>query len=104
MSLRSCSLSFHVAGRLAGEALFELVEAVAPELAVRLQPVVELDQRLGAYAIEPPLAIGSHRHQARLTQHPQLLGDRRLAHAEALDEGVDGLLAPAQLLEDAAPG
>src|SRR5579864_5646094 len=95
--------SFHLRGRLLREALFQLVEAAAPELPVRFQPGIELDQRFCAQPIEPPLAIGSHGHQTSLTQNAQVLGNRWLAHAQPLDEGLDGLLALAQRIEDVAP-
>lgn len=81
---------------------FELVDAGAPELAVRLQPIVELDERLGAQAIEPSLAVGAHGDEPGVAEDAQVLRHRRLAQRQSIDEDVHRLLSLAQRIEDAA--
>jgi len=46
---------------------FEVVEALAPEHPVRLEPVVELAERLGAKLIPAPLRISTDPNKARFT-------------------------------------
>lgn len=82
---------------------FELVKAVPPHQAVRLQPHIELDERLRANAVEPPLALRTDRHEACLAQHAQMFRDSRLAHRQPLDERIDRQLAAAQLVENVPP-
>ena len=84
---------------------FEPVQAGAPHFPVRLKPLVELDQRFKAKAVEAPLADRTDRNQPGIAQHSKLLRDRRLRHGEPFDEGVHGLLSVEQLVEDlpAAP-
>lgn len=80
--------------------LFEPVEAGAPERAVRVQPFIEVGKRLGADPVQAALSVDARVDQPRLPEHPQVLGDRRLAQAEAIDELPDWLLAVAKHLEN----
>ena len=58
---------------------FQLVEAGVPGRTVRSQPSVEFTQRIRGEPVEPALLIDPHPDQARLPEHPQVLGDGRLA-------------------------
>jgi len=84
---------------------FEPVQAGAPHFPVRLKPLVELDQRFKAKAVEALLAVGADGNQTGIAQHAKLLRNRRLCHGEPSDQGVHGLLSVEQLVEDlpAAP-
>jgi len=84
--------------------LFELVEALAPHLPVRLEPGVQLDERLATDAVEATLTIGAYPNQTRITQDAQMFRGRRLADSQSLDEGVYRLFTGSQLVEDVAPG
>ena len=84
---------------------FEPVQAGAPHFPVGLKPLVELDQRFKAKAVEALLAVGADGNQTGIAQHAKLLRNRRLCHGEPSDQGVHGLLSVEQLVEDlpAAP-
>ena len=51
------------------------VKPVFPATQVAAQPVVELDERLRAQRVDPPLGVLADLDEARLTQHPQVAGD-----------------------------
>jgi hypothetical protein len=53
---------------------------------------------------EPAGAVGAHRHQPGVAQHPQVLADRGLAHGGGVGQLTDALLATAQQLEHRPPG
>ena len=82
--------------------LFERVEAVAPQRAVGGEPFVDVAQRLGPDAVEPPLGVDARLHHAGVAQHAQVLRDRRLARVQSLHQLVDGPLALSEQVEDAA--
>src|ERR1700678_4530941 len=84
--------------------LLPLVETVAPHLPVRLEPGVQLDQRLATDAVEATLTIGANTNQAGITQDTQMLRGRRLADGQSLDEGLNRLFTGAQFVEDEASG
>jgi hypothetical protein len=46
---------------------FQLVQTGTPQLSVRLEPLVELDEGLRPNAIKTTLAVRTHRYQARVT-------------------------------------
>jgi SAM-dependent methyltransferase len=50
------------------------------------------------------LGIGPHRDEPGLAQHPQVLGDQRLAHAEDVDELAHRLLTAPEQIEDVPAG
>src|SRR5919197_1538082 len=81
----------------------EAIEGLAPEGAIRGQPVVNLAQRLRPQAVDTALRIDAHLDQARISQHAEVLGDRWLAQGQPVDELADGPLAWAQEVEDSAP-
>jgi hypothetical protein len=45
---------------------FEVVEPLAPEHPIGLEPVVELPQRLGAELVPAPLSVATDPDEARL--------------------------------------
>ncbi len=83
--------------------VLEFVEAVPPHLAVRLEPSVELDQRLHPDPVETALALRSDGDQAGVAKHPEMLRYRRLADRQALDQSANGPLPGPQLVEDQSP-
>jgi hypothetical protein len=46
---------------------FEVVEALAPEDPVGLEPVVDLSERLGAELVPPPLCVAADPDEAGLS-------------------------------------
>src|SRR5215813_749375 len=64
----------------------EPVEAPLPELAIVLDPVGDLLEKLGLQPAETPLYIAGTGDQPRLLQHLEMLGNRRKAHGERLGE------------------
>lgn len=82
---------------------FQTVEAGPPHPAVRLQPLVELDEWFGAKAVETPLAVRANGYKPRLTQNAQMLRHRRLAQGEPLDERLNRMLALTQFIEYLPP-
>src|SRR5579863_2819615 len=64
----------------------ECIEVRRPEAAEGLDPGVQLPKRLRPQAIQPALRVHGRLHETGLSQHPQVLRDSRLRHAElALD-------------------
>jgi hypothetical protein len=90
--------------RLPVEVSSESVELVSPELAIGGQPRVDLGERLGPEHVQPPLGLGPDGDEARVPQHPEVLGRPRLAAAEQTNELTDGAWALPQEVEDSAPG
>ena len=83
--------------------LLEAVEVCRPELPIRGEPVVQFRERLGADAVEPPLGVGTRLDQTGVFKHAEVLRDRRLADAEALDEIANRPFAVAEQVEDLQP-
>ena len=61
-------------------------EGVVPE---RVDPGPQAGEAVEVDAVEPAGALGAHRHQAGVAQHPQVLGDRRLADLRGVGQ-LDG--------------
>src|SRR4051794_12734652 len=86
--LRSChggssSLSFLGWDALhAVEMALERVEVGGPEAAERSEPLVHLHERLGPQAIQTTLGLDTRLDEAGVTEHAQVLGDRRLRHPQ----------------------
>ena len=85
------------------EMTLEVVEPVRPVAAVRREPAVDLGQRRGVEPVPAPLRVDPHPHEPGLAQHPQVLGDARLAQPQVADELVHRPLALAQQVEDPPP-
>src|SRR5262249_58756936 len=62
----------------------EPVEAPLPELAVVLDPVGDLLERLGLQPAGAPLCVAATGDQPRLLPHPEMLGNRPKAPGERL--------------------
>jgi hypothetical protein len=73
--------------------VFQLIEVLAPQAAVRREPIIELGQWLGADAVEAALRVGTRLDQASVLQHPQVLGDGGLTEAQPIYELAHGSLA-----------
>lgn len=82
--------------------LLESVESLGPMFAIRVQPGVDLGQWRGAQCIQAAPTGGTHTHQSRVPQDPQVLGDSRLRDPEVVDEFTDRPLTLSQQIEDPA--
>ena len=82
----------------------EGVEVPGPQAPVRLEPLVEPLERQRLDAVDAALRSHPARDEARVPQHLQVLGHRRLAHREGVDQVADAALRRAQLVEDLPPG
>jgi hypothetical protein len=85
------------------EVRLQLVEAVAPHLAVGLEPLVELDEGLCPEAVHPALAVRPGDDEPRVAEHTEVLGHSGLAQGKPLDQDVHGLLTTPERIEDQAP-
>ena len=81
--------------------LVQFLEARIPELAIALEPVVQLAQRLRAQLVEPLLRARLHVDEPGLLQHAQVLRDLRLVELQALADVVHRARPGAQQLDDA---
>src|SRR6185503_795309 len=83
------------------------VQMWRPESAEAVEPRVDIAQRAAVHRVEPPLTGRSHRREAVVPQHLEVLGHRRLADPElALDGGADFAsrhLAAGQQFHNATP-
>jgi hypothetical protein len=66
--------------------IFQSVKTPSPQPAIRREPGVKLNQRLGPDAIEATLRVGAHLDQTSLLQHPEMLRDCRLTEAKLVNE------------------
>ena len=85
------------------QVLFEQVEARRPQLAVGRQPRVEGLERCGTQPVDAPLRVGADVDEAGVAQDAQMLGHRRLADGEVVDEVADGQIGAPEQIQDAAP-
>src|SRR5215469_6633106 len=67
----------------------EFVEVLVPQLPVRSEPRIEFGQRCGVDRIDAALGIRQHGDKPRLAEDPQVLGRRRLAQFQCIDEFTD---------------
>jgi hypothetical protein len=82
------------------EVSFKCVETTTPELAVGLEPSVDLDQRLGIELVPAPLGVASNPNQTGVAEHSQVLGDAGLAEREAVDQLADRTLPLTKQVQD----
>src|SRR5690606_10191072 len=77
----------------------------APQLGgpVPLEERTQLCHALGRRGVVTPLALATDRHQLSVPEHLQVLRDRGLSEAEALDHLADGPLALPEPFEDRTP-
>jgi hypothetical protein len=80
--------------------VFEAIEVRRPELAIRREPVVELFERFRPDAVQAALRVRARLDEPRISENAEMLGDGRLADAQAVDELADRPLAVAEQIED----
>jgi hypothetical protein len=85
------------------EVTFQGIQVLGPELPIRLEPVRERFERLGLEAVDALLSRAAARDEARLSQHLEVLGDRRLADRERVDELTHAARGPDELTQDLTP-
>jgi hypothetical protein len=100
---RSSGIASFVVGH-GREMAFEGVYAVRPEPPVRCEPRVDLGKWTRVQLVPAALRLGAHLHEARLAQHPQVLGRARLRQPEPLAQLADEMRPLQQDVEDASPG
>ena len=79
----------------------ERSELATPELAVWLEPAVDVGERLGAQAVYPALRVDADFDESHIAQHAQVLRNGGLAHVERIHELADGALLLSQQVEQA---
>jgi len=81
------------------------VESWCPEATEAFEPLVDIAQRRAAHRVQPALAVRTYRGEPVLSQHLEVLRDRRLTYRElALDLRTDGprrQFAPGEQFENA---
>src|SRR5438045_4143568 len=80
--------------------IVELIEALVPPAAIRLQPRVELPEGLGAKAVDALLRNGVRLHEPGLAEHAEVLRDLGLAKAESFDDLSDRAWLPPEEVDD----
>src|SRR5215211_181669 len=90
----------HPKSLLLVEVTFERVEATGPELAIGLEPRVDLSEGLGVEAVHTALRVLADANDARFPERAQMLRDARLADRQALDQLPDGTLAITEQIQD----
>jgi len=83
--------------------VFQALQMRRPQLAIRLQPLIEISERLGPDPVHTALRVHPRLDQPRISKHPQVLRDGRLAEPQILDELPNRSLAIAKQLEDREP-
>jgi hypothetical protein len=84
--------------------LFEGIKAGAPESPVGDEPVIELPKGFGRHPVEATLRLDPRLDQPRITQHPEVFGDGRLAYPEPVHQLAHGALPLPEEIQDPAPG
>src|SRR5437870_6381301 len=80
--------------------IVELIEALVPRASIRLQPLVELPEGLGAKAVDALLRDGMRLHEPGLAEHAEVFRDLGLAKAEPFDDLSDRARLPPEKLDD----
>lgn len=83
--------------------ILQLIKVRGPQPAIGRQPVVKLGQGLGPDAIEATLRVDACLDQSSLLQHPEVLGDGRLADAEPIYELPDRSLPVPENVQNRVP-
>ena len=82
----------------------ECGESLVPDAAVRLEPAVDLGERLDPQPARPALRVAAARHEAGLLEHADVLRDGALRQVEGRGELGDGCLTDLlQASEDRSP-
>jgi len=82
------------------EVTLESVDVARPEAAERSEPGVHLHEWLVPDPVKTPLCIDARLHEARLAQHAQVFGHRRLRHSQLLFDITYGLLRGGEQIQD----
>lgn len=85
------------------EVLLQCVEARRPKGSIGRQPLVHVTQRLGTDPIDTTLGVGRALDQPRLSQHPQVFGDRGLARPHGGHEVTHRTFPGQQEIQDPPP-
>ena len=75
-----------------------------PQQPVGLQPLVQRAQWVRVESVDALLRDRTPGHEARVAEHPEVLGDRRLAHRQGRDEFVDAAVRSPEFVEDPTSG
>src|SRR5689334_21289714 len=78
----------------------ERVDVLRPEPSKRLEPRVELPKRIRRQPIHATLRVDRRFHVTRLTQHTQVLRNRRLVHPELFLDLSDRLFRGDEKAQD----
>src|SRR3954468_11504224 len=82
----------------------ETFEALLPVPPVQADPIGHVAERGCAQTTRPPLRLTTLLDEASALQHPQVLGDRGLAHLEGFGEVLHRRLARGEAGEDGPTG
>jgi len=80
--------------------IVELIEALVPRASIRLQPLVELPEGLGAEAVDALLGNGMRLHEPGLAEHAEVLRDLGLAEAKPFHDLSDRAWLPPEKLDN----
>src|SRR5580704_9033626 len=82
--------------------LFDLVELMAPEAFEGGSPFVQRANGVGIGAVKHVAAIAADTDEADVFENTEVLRDRRLLNAQAVDDFVDGTFLKGEVVEDVA--
>src|ERR1700744_4345906 len=88
--------------RFALSELFDSVQLMAPVAFEGGSPLVERADGVRVRSIKHVAAVAAHVDEADVFEHPQVLRDRGLLDAEAVDNLVDGTLLKDEVVQDVA--
>jgi hypothetical protein len=84
----------------ASQVPLERIKPRCPLRSIRLEPGVELHQRLRTEPVQPPLSIPPDLHQPGVAQHFEVTRHTWLMHPDLLDQLADRPLAAADGIKD----
>jgi hypothetical protein len=82
------------------EVAFESVDVGGPKAPERSEPRVEFHERFRLDPVDPPLRVHSGLHKAGVSEHPEVLGDRRLWHSKLILDLAHGPLRGSKQAQD----
>ena len=85
------------------EMAFQCIDVGRPEAAEGCQPLLDFLERLRLQSIEATLGVDGGFDESCLAQHTQMLGDRRLRHAQSPLDLADRLLGRDEQAEYGPP-
>ena len=81
--------------------LLESIETVLDEVAVVVDPTIDVPERLRLQGVESPLALGADSNESAVVKDPKVAGDPGLADGQRRNKSPYRLLTAAQPLDDA---